>query len=94
MIRIRRIQQAGAIMADPPWPYVTYSEKGQGRSASQHYAIQKLEEIKALPIASYAARDCWLFLWCPNPNMPEVKSVMEAWGFRYSGIGFNWIEDD
>jgi len=30
---------SGAILADPPWKYVTYSERGQGRSASRHYKV-------------------------------------------------------
>ena len=33
------------ILADPPWHFDTYSEKGQGRSASQHYATIDLDQI-------------------------------------------------
>jgi N6-adenosine-specific RNA methylase IME4 len=92
LVRIPQGTQAGAIMADPPWPYVTYSEKGQQKSASQHYAIQELEQIKAVPVATCAARDCWLFLWCPGMNTPAVESVMSAWGFTFSGSGFAWAK--
>jgi N6-adenosine-specific RNA methylase IME4 len=86
LVGIPQDTQAGAILADPPWPYVTYSEKGQRKSASQHYAIQEIEKIKTLPVATYAARDCWLFLWCPGMNTPVVEGV------AFSGSGFGWAK--
>ena len=46
-----------AILADPPWKFVTYSERGQGRSASRHYKVMPFEEIAALPVADLAAKD-------------------------------------
>src|SRR5262245_47111124 len=39
-----------------------------------------LDAIKTLPIASLAADDCALFLWCTWPNMPMWRQVIEAWG--------------
>jgi N6-adenosine-specific RNA methylase IME4 len=84
--------QAGAILADPAWPFKTWSAKGQGRSASRHYRIEEIEAIKALPVAAYAARDCWLFLWCPCPHTPWLIGVVEAWGFDFSGLGFGWAK--
>jgi N6-adenosine-specific RNA methylase IME4 len=40
-------------------------------------------DIAALPIAEQAEDDAHLYLWVTNPHLPEVWSVMEAWGFRY-----------
>ena len=34
---------AGAVLADPAWSFVVRSPKGEGRSASQHYACMTLE---------------------------------------------------
>jgi N6-adenosine-specific RNA methylase IME4 len=82
----------GAIHADPGWPYITWSQKGQGRSPSRHYRVEEIEKIKALPVAAHAARDCWLFLWCTSPLMPWVEEVMEAWDFTYSGKAFCWAK--
>ena len=31
----------GAILADPPWDYITYSELGQDRGASRHYRSRR-----------------------------------------------------
>ena len=84
--------QASAIMADAGWPYATWSPKGQGRSASRHYHTEAIDEIKALPVATYAARDCWLFKWCPCPSTPWLVEVMAAWGFQFSGLGFAWVK--
>jgi hypothetical protein len=52
--------QAGqyrVIYADPPWRFATYSDKGKGRSAEAHYDCLSLDEIKAFPVAAWAALD-------------------------------------
>src|SRR5262249_7891212 len=43
-------ERYGAIVADPPWTFQTYSERGKGRSAERHYRCMTIEEIKALPV--------------------------------------------
>src|SRR3546814_17432084 len=57
----------GAILADPPWRFRTWTETNQKKSASRHYDLMTLDQIKALPVASCAADDCALFMWCVNP---------------------------
>ena len=52
----------GAILADPPWPFATWSHKGLGRSAEAHYGTMSHADINALPIKEIAAKDCVLFL--------------------------------
>src|SRR5262245_61468999 len=34
----------GVILADPPWRFETYSEKGKDRSAENHYPTKTLDE--------------------------------------------------
>jgi len=80
----------GAILADPPWKYVTYSE----RSASRHYKVMTFEEIATLPVRDVAAPDAWLFLWVPGPHLPFGLQLMERWGFRYSGKAFAWAKQN
>lgn len=82
----------GAIMADPPWTFATYSAKGKGRSAEQHYGCMSLDDIKALPVADVAAPDCCLFLWATNPMLPQALEVMAAWGFAYKTVAFCWTK--
>lgn len=87
-----RVGAYGVIYADPAWRYVVRSAKGEGRSAVRHYATMSLAEIKALPVAGLALRDCHLFLWTTGPHLRQAFDVMEAWGFRYSAIAFTWVK--
>ena len=89
---IPRLNHYGAILADPPWPYATYSRKGKGRSAEAHYDCMSLDEIRALPVGEWAARDCVLFLWITNPRMEAAFDVVRAWGFEFKTLGFSWIK--
>ena len=85
---------AGAILADPAWSFVVRSPKGEGRSASQHYAVMPLEVIAALPVTEGAAPDSWLFLWTTTPMLLQALQVMSAWGFAYSGSAFCWVKQN
>lgn len=80
------------ILADPPWSYQAFSEKGHLRGARRHYDVMSLDDIKAMPVADVAAKDAHLFLWATTPNLPQALAVMEAWGFRYSSTAFVWVK--
>jgi N6-adenosine-specific RNA methylase IME4 len=83
----------GAILADPPWPYATYSAKGKGRSAEAHYDTMSVEDICAIPVgARWALPDCVLFLWTTKPLLPRAFEVITAWGFEYKTNGFTWVK--
>ena len=80
------------IYIDPPWEYRTYSEKGKGRSAENHYPTMHLEDIKALPVPSIADKDCALFMWTIFPCLREAFEVLDAWGFTYKTVAFVWVK--
>ena len=80
------------IYADPPWTFSTYSRKGNGRSAEAHYDCMSLAEIKALPVADWAADDCVLLLWATDPLLPMAFEVIGSWGFTYKTVGFYWAK--
>jgi N6-adenosine-specific RNA methylase IME4 len=80
----------GAILADPPWRFRTWSTKGDGRAPP--YARMSLAEILALPVAELAAPDCALFLWAIDPMLPEALEVIAAWGFTYKTVAFTWVK--
>lgn len=82
------------IYADPPWQYRTYSKKGQGRSAENHYPTMSVEQIKALPVKEISAKDCALFMWITFPCLYEALEVLEAWGFVYKTVAFVWIKQN
>lgn len=82
----------GCVLADPPWSYRTFSSKGQARGAQKHYPTMTLDEIKAMPVAASCAPDSHLFLWATGPMLREAFETMDAWGFKYSAMGFVWIK--
>jgi N6-adenosine-specific RNA methylase IME4 len=63
----------GAILADPPWSFKTWSQKGEGKSAQRHYRCMTTAELCALPVGDYAADDCALFLWATWPMIFDTK---------------------
>lgn len=78
------------IMADPPWRYSNpRAIVAGGPGATQvdvesQYRTMPLDEIAALPVASSAARDAFLFMWATNPFVADGSAarVVAAWGFR------------
>ena len=93
----------GAILADPPWHFSTWGERpwwhngetvdlSKTRAADKYYGTMRMEHILALPVASVAAPDCTLFLWCCCPQIPEALRVIEAWGFKYKTVAFTWAK--
>ena len=72
------------IVADPPWRFETWSEKGLGKSADAHYTTMDLEAIKALPVGQLARGDCLLLLWTTGWAMATGRAVevCRAWDFE------------
>jgi N6-adenosine-specific RNA methylase IME4 len=82
----------GAIYADPPWLFRTYSAKGTGRSAVSHYDCLEFTDLKSLPVGDLAAKNCALFLWATDPLLPNAIELLEAWGFTYKTVAFCWAK--
>ncbi len=82
------------ILADPPWAYHVYTQKGKGRSAESHYPTMRLEDIKALPVADIADKNCALFLWVTFPQLEDAFAVIKAWGFAYKTVAFVWVKQN
>lgn len=82
----------GAILADPPWCFHAWSNKGEGRSASRHYKTMSLDDIKGLPVGDLAGPDCALFMWVIDPILPHAFDVLDAWGFTYKTKAFTWVK--
>lgn len=82
----------GAIVADPPWTFLTRSDKGKDRSPEEHYDCMSLDDIKALPVRDLAAKNAALFMWVIDTHLPMALDVMEAWGFTYKTRAFSWVK--
>ena len=90
----RTLKKYGVILADPPWCFKTYSEKGMGKSADRHYKTMNIEDIKALSVAEIADKDCALFLWVTFPCLQEGMELARAWGFTYKTVAFVWVKQN
>lgn len=77
------------LYADPPW---NYNDHGCRGAAAYHYPCMKLSDIAALPVPKLTAEDCALFLWATYPMIREALQLMEAWGFTYKSLAFQWIK--
>lgn len=76
------------IYADPPW---RYSDR-KCNACAFHYDTMTLQEIKDLPVPQLCEKDCVLFLCTTYPMLKEAIQVIEAWGFKYKTIAFQWIK--
>lgn len=92
----------GVILADPPWGFSTWSDKGRDRSpdamvprkglAERHYKTMSMGDIAALPVADVAAKDCALFLWCVDCQLPDAIEIGHGWGFKFKTVAFTWAK--
>lgn len=80
------------IYADPAWTYRVWSKKGAGRTASHHYKVSSLEEMKQLPVQDISEDNSVLFMWATYPNLKEAFELGEAWGFEYKTVAFTWVK--
>jgi len=91
LLSIRPAGGFGLIMADPPWSFEMRSEMGYHKAPEAQYATMPLAEIMALPVEALAARDCLLWLWAVNPQLPQAIDVLRAWGFTFKTAG-TWLK--
>jgi hypothetical protein len=77
----------GLILADPPWRWEAFSEKGEGKSASQHYSVMDLDALMLLPVHMLGADDSMLVMWATQAQLPDALRLMDAWGYTYKTAG-------
>ena len=85
------------ILADPPWHFKAHTALQTAnwdsrRDAEKHYSVMSLADIAAMPVKEIAAKDAHLFLWTTGPCLRQAFDIIEAWGFRYSSMGFTWAK--
>jgi N6-adenosine-specific RNA methylase IME4 len=82
----------GAILADPPWRFQTYSGPKVPARGAQPYRTMPGLQISQLAVGDLVAPDCVLFLWCTWPTLLDALAVIEAWGFEYKTCAFDWVK--
>lgn len=80
------------IYLDPAWEYKVRSPKGKGRSAENHYPVLTADEMKKLPMADIAAKNCAMVMWTTYPMLPQALELGTAWGFKFSTVLFTWAK--
>lgn len=75
--------------SDPPWSYKDANCNG---AAAQHYSTMSVADICKLPVGKLAADDAVLFLWATYPLLQDAFKVIDAWGFTYKSIAFQWVK--
>lgn len=78
------------IYADPPWRNPKSGTKA--RNNEKHYPSMATQDICALPVRSISAPDAILWLWACFPCLEDALQVVQAWGFEYYGLGFDWCK--
>jgi len=82
------------IYADPAWYFKSYSSKGEGRNATQHYDCMSINDICNLPVGNISNNNCVLLLWVIDPMLPQAFEVIKAWGFKYKTVAFTWVKEN
>lgn len=84
---------------DPPWAFqnrrLVRKDGGKARygiGASGRYKTMPTEILKTLPIAQVMAIPSVCFCWGSYAMVPDALACLEAWGFRLSTIGFQWVK--
>lgn len=83
----------GAIYADPPWSFKTWSDSGlTERSAEHHYGTLGCDHLAEIPVNQVAADDCALFMWVVDSHLDVAMDLIRAWGFTYKTRAFVWVK--
>jgi N6-adenosine-specific RNA methylase IME4 len=77
---------------DPPWRFQTWSHRGQGKGASQHYETWSFERLKALPVPELMVPDGAVFSWVVQPLLPEAVQLLTHWECPFRSVGFIWVK--
>jgi hypothetical protein len=62
------------LVIDPPWDY----QQWHGGRAGLTYETMSHHELLALPVPTWAASDCHLYLWTTNAFMPQAVELIAA----------------
>jgi site-specific DNA-methyltransferase (adenine-specific) len=53
-----------------------------------------IKDICNLKVSEIADKDCVLFMWTTDAHLEDAMKVINAWGFKYKTIGFNWLKKE
>ena len=73
----------GCIVADPPWPVRQPPKTWKTGTANAPLPYPKMEvgDIAKLPVGTFAADSCHLYVWTVNRFVRDTYDVVAEWGF-------------
>lgn len=83
------MSQFKVVYADPAWQYGDKKPRG---GAEHHYPTMSVADMCKLRVADIAADDSALFIWGTYPLIREALTVIDAWGFTYKTLAFQWVK--
>lgn len=94
LLRGLRRKHYACVVADVPWAYQAYSDKGKARAPERHYGTMSLEDIRTLPVIDYVADDSFLEFWITGPFLAIGAHVpiMMHWGYEPVSIQHVWLK--
>ena len=51
-----------------------------------------LDEMKQIPVADVAAKDCLLHMWVIGSHIDQALELARHWGFQFKSDGFVWVK--
>lgn len=84
--------KANVVLMDPPWEFVSWSEKGGGRNASRHYKTEDEVNLLDLQLAPIMEKDCAVFMWTTFPNLKQALRLGDHYKLHYSTVAFTWAK--
>jgi len=78
----------GLIMADFPWDYENWSDRGYNRSPRNHYDTMSLDDLYRIPMGQYCGPHSVLWFWTTVTFIDHAFKMIEGWGFKYVTMGF------
>lgn len=97
------LKKYSVIYADPAWKFGSRLANGNDKNGivnlkqvkiGDNYTVMTTKEICELPIKQIAADDCALFIWTTDAHLEDCIKVINAWGFKYKTIAFNWLKKE
>jgi N6-adenosine-specific RNA methylase IME4 len=79
-------------LIDFPWLFENWSEKGEGKSAQQHYDCLTTDQICQFPLDVLLAKDAAVFSWMTWPLMMQWPRVIQSLGLEYAGLAWEWLK--
>ncbi|TFF20798.1 DNA methyltransferase [Jiella endophytica] len=70
------------VVVDFPWPWATWSPKGEEKSPQAQYQTMTMEEIAATRIGDLLAPSGLLVMWCTWPLIDRQAAIMRGFGIE------------